>query len=180
MQTWAAGLAYSNGYSYREGQGRVSYYAERCPDVGATLEFVSSTLKEDVGPKQLADYAVAQVFGPSHAADPYEDRARGMARDLMDGNEPARISAFRNAVQNLRAEPNLEDTLRAHLTAAHEPVLIGVGKPFLQSEEGCYFVIGPEEQFRALEKALTDAGEPQTVLRLYPSDFWLWNTVGSK
>ena len=177
MRTWAAGLAYSNGYRYREGQGRVSYYAERCPDVGTTLEFVSRTLKEDAGPSHLLDYAVAQVFGPSRAADPYEDRARGMATDLLDGNDPTRVADFRKAVQELRHEPGLETELRARLTAAHEGVLIGVGKPLNQSDEGSFFLIGPEEQFQSLEKALADAGEPQEVFRLYPSDFWYWQAL---
>src|SRR5690606_32450865 len=62
-KAWSAGLAYSNGLRSRETTGRIVYYAERCPDLAQTMQFVVSELKKSPNDPALGDYAVAQAFG---------------------------------------------------------------------------------------------------------------------
>jgi Zn-dependent M16 (insulinase) family peptidase len=173
MQTWAAGLAYSNGYSYSERSGRASYYAERSPDVAETMRFVVHLLEQAKDDPRLVDYAIAQVFGNSRAPSRYEARGRAMAADLTDGYTPQRVTAFRRAVLAQRDRPGLYEALKARMRAAYGPVLIGYGAPLAQSREGNFFLIGPETQFRSLEDYLAATEGRQTVQRLYPRDFWL-------
>ncbi len=173
MKTWAAGLAYSNGYSYNQTTGRVSYYAERCPDVAETMRFVVNTLKEAQPDTGLADYAIAQVFDYSRAPSRYEDRGEAMARDLTDGFTPEKVRAFRQKVLEMKKDPDLFNKIWSRMEEAYGPVLIGYGKPSTESREGRFFLIGPDPQFQTLEKLIESAEGKQTVQRLYPRDFWL-------
>jgi len=173
MKTWAAGLAYSNGYSYQQASGRLSYYAERCPDVAETMRFVVSVLKEAEDDPKLVDYAVAQVFGSSRAPSRYEERGVSMAADLVDGYTPEKVAAFRSKVLEVKNNDGLYAQLRARMEAAYGPVLIGYGPPLSESRDGNFFLIGPEPQFTSLEEYIATVEQPQTVYRLYPRDFWL-------
>ncbi len=96
-----------------------------------------------------------------------------MDEDLLDGNSPERLREFRSQIQALRGSPGLEAALRERIGQAHGPVLSGCGKNLAESPEGCFFLIGPEEQFRLLEEYLARVEGPQRILRLYPYDFWL-------
>jgi Zn-dependent M16 (insulinase) family peptidase len=173
MRTWAEGLAYSNGYGYGERSGRASYYAERCPDVAETMRFVVRLLAEAPDDPQLVEYAIAQAFDGSRAPSRYETRGRAIAADLVDGFPPERVRTFRQAVLRMRARPDLYAQLQTRLPAVYGPVLIGYGAPIAQSDDGVFFLIGPESQFRSLEQLIASAEGPQPVYRLYPRDFWL-------
>jgi len=173
MNTWAAGLAYSNGYGYSQGNGRVSYYAERCPDVAETMRFVVSHLKDAEEDPELVDYAVAQVFGFSRAPSRYEQRGQAMADDLTDGFTPDKVRQHRETVLKMRNDPELYAKLKERMEQAYGPVLIGYGAPLAQSDDGNFFLIGPEKQFKSLEEYIAQVESPETVYRLYPRDFWL-------
>ncbi|RKX26421.1 MAG: hypothetical protein DRP45_03560 [Candidatus Zixiibacteriota bacterium] len=173
MNTWAAGLAYSNGYGYNPGSGRCSYYAERCPDVAVTMRFVVDLLKNAKDDPGLADYTIAQVFGGSRAASRYEQRGAAMAADLTDGFTPEMVRAFRQRVLDLKASENLYGKLKARMEESYGPVLIGYGAPLSESKDGNFFLIGPETQFELLEDLIEQAESKQTVYRLYPRDYWL-------
>jgi len=173
MKTWAAGLAYSNGYSYRQNTGFVSYYAERCPDVSETMRFVVNELKTAEEDPGLTDYAVAQVFGYSRAPSRYEQRGEAMASDLIDGYTPEVVKAFRKKVLDFKDKKNLNDELRSRMESAYGPVLTGYGQSLSKSKDGIFFLIGPEEQFKMLENYIETTEGEQTVYRLYPRDFWL-------
>ncbi len=173
MNTWAAGLAYSNGYSYRDRTGRVSYYAERCPDVAETMRFVVNLLKNAEDDPTLTDYAVAQAFGYSRAPSRYEQRGEAMASDLADGLTSDVVRTFRKKLLTVRESDNLYQTLKAHMEEAYGPVMIGYGAPLSESEDGSFFLIGPETQFESLENYIETVESKQTVYRLYPRDFWL-------
>jgi hypothetical protein len=173
MRTWAAGLAYSNGYGYGDRSGMTSYYAERCPDVAQTLRFVVDLMKDAKVDERLVEYAVALAFGQSRAAGPYEQRGEAMAADLADSLGPERVRAYRQQVLDLRKEPGLAAQLAGRMERVYGQVLAGYGPPLAQSRDGVFFLIGPEEQFKALEEYLAVAETPQTVSRLYPRDFWL-------
>ncbi|MBN2169830.1 MAG: hypothetical protein JW819_00755 [Candidatus Krumholzibacteriota bacterium] len=173
MKTWAAGLAYSNGYGYGDGTGNGGYYAERCPDVAQTMRFVVGVLKEAEVDERLVEYAVAGVFGASRAAGRYEDRGEAMAADLADGVTPERVRAYREKVLAMRARPGLAADLAARMPRVYGQVLIGYGPPLAESREGNFFLIGPEPQFVSLEEYIATVEAPQAVHRLYPRDFWL-------
>jgi len=52
-------------------------------------------------------------------------------------------------------------------------VLIGYGPELAESEDGVFYLIGPEEQFRSLEDYIATVETPRTVHRLWPRDYWL-------
>ncbi len=182
MNTWAAGLAYSNGYGYSQSTGRLSYYAERCPDVAQTMKFVVDLLKNAADDTSLVDYAVALIFNASRAPSRYEDRGKAMAADLTDGRTPERVRAFRRQVLDLaRSDRDVYSVLRHRMEEAYGPVLIGYGPKLSRSEDGVFFLIGPEPQFESLEQYIETAeGTAQPVYRLHPRDFWLRAPVDMK
>jgi len=173
MNTWAAGLAYSNGYGYGQSSGRCSYYAERCPDVAETMRFVVNLIKDAEDKPELVDYAIAQVFASSRAQSRYEARGVQMATDFVDGNSPDKVKAFRQKVFELKDDPNLYDKLQARMEAAYGPVLIGYGEPLANSDDGVFFLIGPDSQFESLEKYIESTEGNQTIFKLYPRYYWL-------
>ena len=173
MKTWAAGLAYSNGYRYDQSNGRVRYYAERCPDVSETMRFVVDQLKNAESIHGLTDYAIAQVFGNSRAPSRYEQRGEGMAANLADNITPEVVKRFRQKVLLQRDQRDLYNELESRMETVYGPVLIGYGPPLAESKDGIFFLIGPESQFESLENHIEATEGKQTVYRLYPRDFWL-------
>lgn len=170
-KTVGAGLAYSNGVMASPRQGYAGYYAERMPEIPQTLHFAINVVKNGPRDASLAEYAIAQVFQDSQAADPYEDRAQGIADDLADGVTPDRVRAFRQAVLALRREPELSRLIFARLDPVYGRILPGYGPPARQNTGATYFILGNEKQFTALD-AGTRAHENEHVYRLYPRDFW--------
>ncbi|MCK4427430.1 MAG: hypothetical protein KAW16_02990 [candidate division Zixibacteria bacterium] len=173
MKTWAAGLAYSNGYRYNQSTGRVRYYAERCPDVSETMRFVVNQLKDAEAVPGLTDYAIAQVFSSSRAPSRYEQRGEGMAANLADSITPEVVKRFRQKVLAQKDQKNLYRELKSRMEIVYGPVLIGYGPLLTESEDGIFFLIGPESQFESLENYIQATEGKQTVYRLYPRDFWL-------
>ncbi len=173
MRTWAAGLAYSNGFGYRENTGMTTYYAERCPDVAETMRFVVGVLEDTELDASFKDYSIAGMFGRSRAAAGYESRGQAMAADLTDGFGPERVRDFRGQVMDLRGWGELLPDMQSRLDAVYGSVLIGYGEPLSESRDGVFFLIGPEPQFESLETYIATVEEPQAVHRLYPRDFWL-------
>ena len=91
MQTWGAGLAYSNGVGANTRSGLLSYYAERCGDGVATLRFVGDILANapvTLSDEFYLDYALAGCFGDYRGGDTYLRRGRAMAADWADGITP--------------------------------------------------------------------------------------------
>ncbi len=175
MKTWAAGLAYSNGYRMSEQTGRAAYYAERCPDVAETMRFVVNLLKNADDNPDLADYTVAQIFGSSRASNRYEQRGKSIAADFADGVLPEKVTSYRQHILKTRQKDNFYSLIKNRMEDAYGSVLIGYGKPLSESKEGNFFLIGPEPQFESLEKYIKQTEGEQTVYRLYPRDFWLTN-----
>ena len=176
MKTWAAGLAYSNGYGINQKTGRASYYAERCPDVAETMRFVVNLLKNAEDNPDLADYTVAQVFGTSRAPSRYEQRGKAIAEDIVDGVVPDKVASYRQHILDIRKnKADFYAELKSRMEDAYGSVLIGYGKPLAESKDGNFFLIGPEPQFESLEKYIKQSEGEQPVYRLYPRDFWLTN-----
>jgi hypothetical protein len=176
MKTWGAGLAYSNGLSSNPAAGRVAYYAERCPELPQTLQFVIAELRSARPDPALVEYAVAQAFGAARSALAYEARGEAMAQDLAVGLPPDVVSRFRTAILELRGLPDLSRQLHDRLPAVSASVLPGFvpGPPPAAGEGGVYMVIGPERQLDLYDQYLKSAVDPAAKLhRLYPRDFWM-------
>ena len=173
MKTWGAGLAYSNGVSYNERNGRVGYYAERCPDISETMRFVVDQLKTPLNDPSLVDYATAQVFLSSRAASTYESRGQGMANDLADNLPPDMVRNYRRKVMEVRKTADLMSKMKARVEPVLGLALVGYGPKQSESPEASFFIIGPEPQFKAMEEYIKATDGEQPVYRLYPRDFWL-------
>jgi len=173
MKTWAAGLAYSNGYGMGFLSGNASYYAERCPDIAETMRFVVEILRNAQKDPRLGDYAIAQAFRMSRAPSQYESRGASMAEDIEDGYLPDKVRAYREKVMELRSNKDLIDKLYEKMPDAYGSVLIGYGKPLSESKGASFFIIGPDKQFQLLEDYVGKVESPQKVYKLYPRDFWL-------
>jgi hypothetical protein len=174
MRTWGAGLAYSNGLRARPAGGRMSFYAERCPDLVQTLEFVIRTVDEPLPSDGLAEYAIAQLFDHGRHGASYEARGEGMAEDLVDDLPPACVEAFRRAIFSLRGRIGLEEELRGRMKAQYASVLPGSEPGWRPATEGVYFAIGPAAQLERYSAWLKTRVSPTAeLIKLYPRDFWL-------
>lgn len=173
MKTWSAGLAYSNGLRANETSGRIIYYAERCPDLAATMRFVVNELENAPYDSTLAEYAVAQAFDINRGSNSYVGRGMAIANDLADGITPERVGRFRRAILVLREKENLYDLLRERMERVYGRVLIGYGGRLSEYSDGSYFVIGPEMQLNNIEEYIAVVGEEQPVYRIYSRDFWI-------
>ncbi|MBK8912234.1 MAG: hypothetical protein IPM61_13000 [Chlorobi bacterium] len=129
MKTWGAGLAYSNGLRISANDGLVGYYAERCPELPQTLQFVIDELRR--GPRNPAyvDYAIAQAFMEFRSASSYESRGEAIANDLADGLPPSTVRAFRQAILDLRSNPNLASEVFDQLPKVYGQVASRLQRP---------------------------------------------------
>jgi hypothetical protein len=178
IKTWAAGLAYSNGVGVSISRGRLSYYAERCPELPQTLRFVIDEVKKGSRDPNLVEYAIALAFRGNRSASTYEGRGEAMAADIADGYTPDVVRKFRTAILNLRTTPKLADELFARMPDVYARVLPGSGVKAKDVADGVYFVIGPERQMALYEAYLKSTeGADTSLYRLYPRDFWM---VGGK
>ncbi len=174
IKTWGAGLAYSNGLGGSPSLGRVSYYAERTPELPQTLRFVIEELKKAKPDPGLVEYAVAVAFSQFRSASGYESRGEQMAADIADGTPPEAVRRFRQGLLDLRKSPNLSDELFKRMNAVYARILPGLGAKASGVEGGVYYVIGPEKQLTAYEEYLrTVEGPDARVVRIYPRDYWI-------
>lgn len=177
MRTWAAGLAYSNGLRVGSLWGRISYYAERCPDLVQTQRFVVELAKDEAryDDPWLVEYALAQLVGSSRAADRLESRARAWAADAVDGLRPEAVAAQRQALLALREEPGLVDLLAARRLPLLRRALVGLGAPTPARDRlsSVFLAIGPERLLGPWAGWL-EASEPgERLLRIWPADLWV-------
>ncbi len=172
-RTIGAGLAYSNGINASLSSGRISYYAERTPELPQTLQFVASIIRDALPDAALVNYAMAGAFGGSRVASTYEARGEQMAADLADGVTPQKIANFRQAVLEVAKTPQLHEELTKRMKEVDAKVLLGLGVKAKDVPGSVYFVIGPEKQFAAYEQYLKKADAPEDqIWRLYARDFW--------
>ena len=174
IKTWGAGLAYSNGLGGSPAGGRLSYYAERTPELPQTLRFVIEELKKAKPDPGLVEYAVAVAFSQFRSASPYEARGESMAADIADGTPPDAVRKFRQALIDLRKSPTLSDDLFKRMNSVYARILPGLGAKASEVEGGVYYVIGPEKQLTAYEQYLkTVEGPGARLVRIYPRDYWI-------
>jgi Zn-dependent M16 (insulinase) family peptidase len=173
-KTTGAGLSYSTGVGASPTNGRFSYYAERTPELPQTLRFVIDEIKRSPIDTALTDYVVSLAVGAFRSADDYEVRGEAMANDLADGRTPELIKSYRQAILNLRNEPDLINSIYQYKDQVYETILPGYGKPSKDVAGGIFFVIGPEKQMQAYDTYLKQVNGTDTNLyRLYPRDYWM-------
>lgn len=178
MKTWGAGLAYSNGLRSNESTGRILYYAERCPDLAQTMQFVVNELKNAPYDTSLAEYAIAQAFGAYRSGSRYEARGEAIADDLADGVTTDAVRSFRQGILALRDSRNLYGELHERMPYVYGGVLPGYGPSEDEVPGAIPFVIGPEKQFESYENYLKSVeGSQAKLYRLYPRDFWIVATA---
>ncbi len=180
MKTWGAGLAYSNGLRSNEASGRLIYYAERCPDLSQTMQFVVDQLKNAPRDTALAEYAVSQAFVMLRGGASYEARGEAMANDLADGITPDVVRSFRQRILDLRKDPKLYDKLAAQMESIYGLVLPDYGPSGEEAAKTAHamnFIIGPEKQFQTYEQYLDKTEGDIELQRLYPRDYWLPRTL---
>jgi hypothetical protein len=174
IKTWGAGLAYSNGLGGSPSNGRLSYYAERTPELPQTLRFVIEELKKAKPDPGLTEYAIAIAFAQFRSASSYESRGESMASDIADGTPPDAVRKFRQGLLNLRNMPNLSDELFKRMNTVYARILPGMGAKAGTVEGGVFYVIGPEKQLTAYEQYLkTVEGPDARLYRIYPRDYWI-------
>jgi Zn-dependent M16 (insulinase) family peptidase len=174
IKTWGAGLAYSNGLGGSPANGRISYYAERTPELPQTLRFVIEELKKAKPDPGLVEYAIAVAFSQFRSASGYESRGESMAADIADGTPPETVRKFRQSLLDLRRMPNLSDELFKRMNNVYARILPGFGTKAGDVQGGVFYVIGPEKQITAYEQYLkTVEGPDARVFRIYPRDYWM-------
>ncbi|MET0647447.1 MAG: hypothetical protein ABW208_12585 [Pyrinomonadaceae bacterium] len=174
IKTWGAGLAYSNGLGGSPGGGRISYYAERTPELPQTLRFVIEELKKAKPDPGLVEYAIAVAFSQFRSASGYEQRGEAMANDIADGTPPDAVRRFRQGLLDLRKTPNLSDELFKRMNTVYARILPGFGVKAADVEGGIFYVIGPDKQLNAYEQYLkTVEGPGARLVRIYPRDYWI-------
>jgi hypothetical protein len=176
MKTWGAGLAYSNGLSIDPAEGRVQYYAERCPDLVQTMSFVTDLVKnaDALDDPYLVEYATASGVAYTRDSDEYERRSRAAADDLADGDTPERVAAYRRALLALKDKPGEWDAVKARIRESVGRVLPGLGPRTRDAVDPIFLTIAPAPMLDQWERWLRehDAAD-ETVFRIYGRDFWL-------
>ena len=116
------------------------------------------------------DYAFAQIFAFSRAAQSYTARGDAMATDLAEGVTPARMRRFSHALLRLRTDPQLLARIRQALPRVVAKVMAGPEDSMAKATaQSLLFFIAPHSQLNAVEDEFP--GIP--VYRIWPSDFWL-------
>ncbi|MFH1724819.1 MAG: hypothetical protein ABII00_09380 [Elusimicrobiota bacterium] len=176
MQTWAAGLAYSNGVSPSLDRGRVAYYAERCPDLTATMRFVTELVRDtEMDDVSFLDFAVANSFGDYRGAAGFSTRGSAMATDIADGKTPEVVRRFKRGLLRAALVPGALKSLRKRLPSTLGSVLIGYGKKMAKALRAAGVVIGPDRLLDRYADFLKENGEARRLIKLYPRDFWFFD-----
>ena len=172
MKSREDGLAYDSSITSDPSLKLIWYYAERSSDISSLIDLVNSTVEKipSLRDEFLIDYALQQTFSVPRSMSTFSERGRGLAKDIVDGNEPEKVRRFSQAVLKLREGPNLLSELTQAGLDSISPVLIKEEfKSPQQKARSLFFFVGPERLLSDAEKRLPIP----KLLRLYPSDFWI-------
>lgn len=174
LKTWGAGLAYGNGLGVGPAAGRVSYYAERSPDLAQTLRFVAETAEATALEDRFQlEYSLADAFRDYRAGSGFSERGAALAVDVEEGRTPETIRRFKRVLLEVARSAGALGRVRARFKPALGRVLIGLNGGKVASAPGAAaFVVAPEDLILKHEAYLRSVGEADRVIRLYPRDFW--------
>jgi predicted Zn-dependent peptidase len=172
MKAEEDGLAYESSVNSDPSLRLLRYYAGRSPDIASLIDLVNSiaTTIPQLQDEALIDYALQGTFSPPRSMLTFTERGRAIAKDIRDGNDPAQIRRFSEAILKLRSEPNLLPELTKTALDSICPVLVRKECAQQQREaRSLFFFVGPERLLTDIENRLPIP----KLLRLYPSDFWV-------
>jgi len=110
----------------------------------------------------------------SRASDRYESRTRAQADEIVDGDTPERVRAFREAVLALGDSPDLWPRMKARIVESAGRALPGIGPKSSDVPGGVFLVIAPEPLIADWETWVEEhEGADERVYRIYPRDFWV-------
>ena len=169
MQTWRAGLAYSNGFNASLESGVVNYYAERCPDLAQTMAFVQETLAQTPADPELLNGVLPSFFYTIEAGG-FVDRAQTMAGLLTDGSTPDLFRRFRQRVLDLSMQDDFQEKTFRYINDWAALVVPGLRPeiPF----GGTVYIIANGGQTLRYEEYLEKAAGAPGIIRIYPRDYW--------
>ncbi|MBI5623336.1 MAG: hypothetical protein HY924_06120 [Elusimicrobia bacterium] len=174
MRTWAEGLAYGNGVGASPLNGRLGYYAERCPSLAATMGFaVAVASSAAVDAPFFLEYALANSFGDYRGSEDFATRGYAMAANLADGVSSETVRAFKSGLVAKARRPGTLAEVRRRLAPVLGRVLVGLGPKVADAPGASAFAIGPAPLLDDYEAFLKANGEGERLVRLYPRDFWL-------
>ena len=172
MKTIESGMAYSNSIASDPRNRLLMYYADRVPDIASLVQLVNSVAASipNLNDASLLDYTLQKAFPFPRSMSAFADRGKNLAHDIYDGNEPAKVRRFSEAILKLRDDPSLMSEVTRSGLPSIGPVLL---KPeFINAQRlqrSIFFLIGPERLLAETEKRLAIP----RLLRLYPCDFWM-------
>jgi len=172
MKSREDGLAYDSMITSDPSLKLLWYYGERSSDIPSVIDLVNSIAEQIPGmhDESLLDYALQQTFSVPRSTSTLTERGKGLALDIRDGNEPAKVRRFSQSILKLRSDPNLLSELTRVELESISPLLI---KEEFRSQQraarSLFFFVGPERILSDVEKRLP----VPKLLRLYPSDFWI-------
>jgi Zn-dependent M16 (insulinase) family peptidase len=172
MKTFESGLAYSNSVSSDPNLKLLSYYADRTPDIGALVQLVNSFTARipDFHDSSLLDYILRKAFPSPRSTSTFTDRGKSLAQDIYNGNEPAKVRRFSEAILKLRNDPNLlSEIIRSGLPSIAPVLLQPSFREAQRRERSIFFMVGTERLLADAEKQLAIP----KLIRLYASDFWI-------
>jgi Zn-dependent M16 (insulinase) family peptidase len=181
MKAEEDGLAYGSSVSSDPSLRLLRFYAGRSPDIASLISLVNSivTMIPQLHDEALIDYALRGTFSPPRSMLTFTERGRAIAKDIRDGNDPAKVRRFSQAILQLRGDPNLLAELTRAALDSMCPVLIRKECEQKQRQaRSLFFFVGPD---RLLADAENKLSIPK-LLRLYPSDFWIdsWGASNSQ
>lgn len=148
------------------------YYADWVPGIGSLVQLVNSVAASihDLNDASLIDYTIQRAFPFQRSLSSLADRGKNFARDIYNGNEPAKVRRFSEAILKLRDDPGLmSEVTRSGLPSIGPVLLKPEFRDVQRSQRSIFFLVGPERLLADAEKRLAIP----MLLRLYPSDLWI-------
>jgi Zn-dependent M16 (insulinase) family peptidase len=171
-KAWERGLAYQSQVNNNPGIKLIWYFANKSPDLTSLLKLVNSMAAgaAEIHDPHLLDYLLSQMFSLSRETSTTSERGKEMAHDLRDGNGPDTIRRFSEAVQSLRKEPHLLESLTANgLDSICGVLLRDNCRDEQRAGRSVFFFVGPEKILSGAEQQIPIPD----LKRLYASDFWM-------
>lgn len=171
MKTFESGLAYSTAMASDPRNKSLMYYADRVPDIPALVQRVNSFAAElpTLSNKLSLDYTLQKAFPFQRSMLRFTERGKSLARDIYDGQTPAKVRRYSAAILTLRNDPDLMNELIGSAIPSIAPVLLEPRfRDSQHANKSIFFFAGPE---RLLQDTAKRLALPK-LLRMYPADFW--------
>ena len=144
MNTWEAGLAYSNGMANALETGAIVYSAGRSPNIRATTRFARNLVSDFSvfdDASYFSDYVLSRAFSFSRAHRSFSSRGTAIAADLRDGATPQKVRKFSRGLLKLKKDPDLLSKMKEIGRKPVKKVFPGLGAFDLQREAKSTFLL---------------------------------------